>query len=65
MAARLVAACVVTALLVPAGALAGSKRADAECLLVDEVNEVRREHGLRPFADRRLWRAPPLPVPPG
>jgi hypothetical protein len=34
-------------------------------LLVDEVNEVRREHGLRPFADRRLWRAPPLPVPPG
>jgi uncharacterized protein YkwD len=39
----------VTALLVPAGALAGSKRADAERLLVDEVNEARRGHGQRPF----------------
>jgi uncharacterized protein YkwD len=50
MAPRLVALLAVTAALSPSGAALGAtERRTAERSMVEAVNEVRREHGLRPL----------------
>jgi uncharacterized protein YkwD len=58
MAARLIVASVVTVLLVPSGALAGSGARSAERAMLEAVNDVRHAHQLRPLRpSRRLERS--------